>query len=258
MAPAYFDKYPCLAMKRDEAGILEMRLHSDGGPFRFSAMARSLLVDAFFEVSRDRGNKVIILTGTGDAWCAELDRRPEVSPDPLLNLAGVWDLGFGEGRRLMQNMLEVDVPMIAAVNGPALVHSEHILTCDIILASETAAFQDQPHLNNNVSPSDGVHVLWPAVLGPARGRYFLLTQQRLSAQEALALGVCQEVLPPDQLLERAYAIARKLCEQPAITLRCARVALTHRLKRLVADDMTVGLALESVSALSKTFTGVGR
>jgi enoyl-CoA hydratase/carnithine racemase len=250
--PAYFDKYPNVAMQRDGHGVLEMRLHSDGGPFRFSARARTHLIEAFFDVSRDRDNKVVILTGTGEVWCEEFDRRPEVSPDPALNLAQRWDVQFWEGRKLMQTLLDVEAPMIAAVNGPALIHSEYILTCDIVLASENAAFQDLPHLNNNVSPSDGVHVLWPHALGPGRGRYFLLTQERLEAREALSLGVCQEVLPQDQLLDRAHAIARKLAEQPALTLRSARVALTQRIKRLVTDDMALGLAVESLSALAKS------
>ena len=92
------------------------------------------------------------------------------------------------------------MPVIAAVNGPALVHSEYILTCDIVLASETAVFQDMPHLNFRLVPGDGVHVLWPHVLGPVRGRYFLMTQQKIAAEEALRLGVVNEVLPHDALM----------------------------------------------------------
>jgi enoyl-CoA hydratase/carnithine racemase len=251
MTPAYFDKYPGIAFKRDERGVLEMRLHSNGESLKFSARARSHMIDAFNDVARDRANRVVIFTGTGDVWCADFDRSPEVSPDPSLSLIERWDTQFWEGRRLLQSMLDVDTPMIAAVNGPALIHSEYLLTCDIILASQTAAFQDLPHLTNGVSPSDGVHVLWPHVLGPNRGRYFLLTQQKLDAQEALSLGVCQEVLPPDQLMARAYEIAAKLTEQPPMTLRYARVALTQRLKRLVTEDLALGLAVESLSAMAK-------
>jgi enoyl-CoA hydratase/carnithine racemase len=148
--------------------------------------------------------------------------------------------------------------MIAAVNGPALIHSEYLLTCDIIIAADIAAFQDLPHLNNNVAPTDGVHVLWPHVLGPGRGRYFLLTQQRLDAAQALALGVCQEVLPRERLMLRAREIADKLANQPTATLRYARFGLTQRLKRLVVDDLAVGLAVESLSALHKAMDSAPR
>jgi enoyl-CoA hydratase/carnithine racemase len=250
-APGYAGDYPVIAMARSATGVLEMRLHSDGGPFRFSSAARAQLIDAFGRVGADRANRVVILTGTGDVWCAEFDRSPAMSPDPDLTLAERWGVQFREGRRLLAALLDVDVPMIAAVNGPALIHSEYLLTCDIILAAEGAAFQDKPHLDNGVSPTDGVHVLWPDVLGSVRGRYFLLTQQRIGAAEALVLGVCNEVLASDALLPRAHAIAERLARQPDPTLRGARVGLTQRLKRLVTADLPIGLALESVSALAK-------
>jgi enoyl-CoA hydratase/carnithine racemase len=251
MKPAYFNDYPNIALQRDAQGILEMRLHTQDGPLKFSASARTQLMEACHAVGRDRDNRLVIFTGTGDTWCGEFDKDPAAMPDPALSLAQRWDKQFWEGRKLLQNMLDIEVPMIAAVNGPALIHSEYLLTCDIILAADNAAFQDLPHLNNNVSPTDGVHVLWPHVLGPGRGRYFLLTQQKLSANEALTLGVCQEVLPRDKLMVRAYEIASRLATQPTSTLRFARVGLTQRLKRLVVDDLAIGLAVEALSALHK-------
>lgn len=249
--PAYFDAFPDIALSRTETGILEMRLHSHGDSFRFSASARTQLLSAFQAIGADRANRVVILTGTGADWCAGFDRSPEVSPDPALSLAQRWDIQFWEGRRLLQTILDVDAPMIAAVNGPALIHTEYLLTCDIVLAAETAVFQDMPHLNNGVSPTDGMHVLWPHVLGPVRGRYFLLTQQKLDAAQALDYGVCNEVLAADALMPRAYAIAERLVEQPEHTLRYARVGLTQRLKKLVTDEMALGVAVESLSALAK-------
>jgi enoyl-CoA hydratase/carnithine racemase len=258
MAPAYFDSFPNIALQRDALGILEVRLHTRGGSLKFSAGVRSQLIEACHAVGRDRDNRVVILTGTGDTWCGEFDSDPGSMPDPALTLAQRWDKQFWEGRKLLQNLLDIEVPMIAAVNGPALIHSEYLLTCDILLASEHAAFQDLPHLNNNVAPTDGVHVLWPHVLGPGRGRYFLLTQQKLDAAQALALGVCQEVLPHERLMARAREIAAKLATQPTATLRYARFGLTQRLKRLVVDDLAVGLAVESLSALHKALDAAPR
>lgn len=251
MRPEYFDAYPNIAMSRNERGVLEFRLHTEGGSFQFSARARTQLVEAFHAVGNDRDNRVVLFTGTGDSWCRQFDPNPATGPAPELSLAQRWNRQFWEGRKLLQNLLDIDVPMIAAVNGPALIHSEYILTCDIVIASANAVFQDLPHLNNQVAPTDGVHVLWPHVLGPGRGRYFLLTQQALEAQQALSLGVCQEVVSRDRLMDRAHEIAAKLAKQPTATLRYARVGLTQRLKRLVADDLALGLAVESLSALSK-------
>jgi enoyl-CoA hydratase/carnithine racemase len=251
--PAYFDQFPNIALRRSDDGILEVRLHSNGSDFLYSASARTQLLAAFQAIGADRANRVVILTGTGETWCTGFDRSPEVSFDPALTVAEKWDIQFWEGRRLIQALLDIDAPMIAAVNGPALIHTEYLLTCDVILAAQNACFQDRPHLDNGVSPTDGMHVLWPHVLGPVRGRYFLLTQQVIGAQQALDWGVCNEVLPREDLLDRAWEIARGLARQPDYTLRYARVGLTQRLKKLVTEEMALGLAVESLSALSKTF-----
>lgn len=242
--PDYFSKYENLHFERDEDGVLEVRMHTDGGPLVFTGKTHREFPDAFYDISRDRDNRVVILTGTGDAWIAQID---------FASLGDVtdpreWDRTFWEGKKVLQNLLDIEVPVISAVNGPALLHSEYILTTDIVLAAENAVFQDMPHLNAGIVPGDGVHILWPLVLGSIRGRYFLLTQQTLTAHQALDLGVVNEVLPGDQLMARARELAHQLAKQPTLNLRYTRVALTQRLKRLVQEGLGYGLALEGITA----------
>ena len=141
------------------------------------------------------------------------------------------------------------MPIIGAINGPALIHAEIPVMSDIVLASENATFQDAPHFPNGVVPGDGVHVIWPALLGQNRGRYFLLTGQTLSAKEALDLGVVAEVLPRDRLLPRAWELAEQLAEKPDLTLRYSRVAMTLQLKRQMQDMLGYGLAIEGLAAV---------
>ena len=135
--------------------------------------------------------------------------------------------------------------MIAAVNGPALIHAELAVLCDIVIASDNAAFQDAPHFPNGVVPGDGVHVVWPLVLGANRGRYFLLTGMKLGAQQAKEWGVVNEVLPKDQLLDRAWELARELVKRPPLTLRYSRQLFTNPLKRAFIDELGHGLARET-------------
>ena len=90
---------------------------------------------------------------------------------------------------------------------------------DVVLASETAYFQDGPHFPSGIVPGDGAHVIWPYVLGPNRGRYFLITGQELDAKTALEYGAVNEVLPAEKLLPRAWEIAEQIAAKPLLDLQ---------------------------------------
>jgi enoyl-CoA hydratase/carnithine racemase len=235
---SYADRFEHVALSRDAEGILEVRLHTDNGPLVWGDSAHTELVYAFTEIGADPGNRVIVLTGTGGRFIADLDDSWVGKMYPAK-----WDKLFSHGKRLLQRILDLPVPVIAAINGPASIHAELALVSDIVLASDTAYFSDAPHFKYGVVPGDGAQLVWPLLLGPNRGRYFLLTAQRLSAQEALELGVVSEVLEPDRLMARAHELARLLARQPDMILRYSRDALIQHLRRLVFDELPFGLAL---------------
>lgn len=238
----YANKYQHVRMERRD-GILQLSLHSNGGTLKWGAGPHEELGYCFTDVGADPENKAIILTGTGENFIAEFDVGSIGKITPRS-----WDHLYFDGKRLLMNLLDIEVPMIAAVNGPATIHAELAVLCDIVLAADGAVFQDAPHFPNGLVPGDGAHVVWPLVLGMNRGRYFLLTGQKLPAREAQALGVVNEVLSAERLLPRAWELAEQLIKQPPLTLRYARVALTQQIKRLMLDNLGYGLALEGLAA----------
>ena len=94
-------------------------------------------------------------------------------------------------------------------------------------------------------PGDGQHVIWSFLVGHNRARYFLLTGKKLSAQEALEWGAVNEVLPKDQVLDRAWELARELVKRPPLVLRYTRQLFTNPLKRVFVDELGHGLGRET-------------
>jgi enoyl-CoA hydratase/carnithine racemase len=245
----YRDRYRHVVMERDD-GIVLLRLHTDGGPLQWGDGPHTELSSCFTDVANDPDTRVVILTGTGDRFIADIDSSWVGPMTP-----GKWDKIYFHGKRLLTSLMDIEVPVIAAVNGPATVHAELAVLADIVLASDQAYFRDAPHFRYGTVPGDGVHVIWPMLLGPNRGRHFLLTGQRLTASDAMDLGVVAEVVPGAELADRAWAVARDLARQPRTALRYARVAMTQHLKRRLFEDLGYGLALEGLGAYESWPTG---
>lgn len=240
----YKDRYENIALTRDDDGVLLMTLHTGGGPFVWSSLAHDELGYCFTDVGADRENKVVVMTATGDNWCENIN-----AGSFRLSTAGDWDHVFYDGRRLLKNLLDIEVPVISAINGPVRIHPEIPVMSDIVIASNTTIFQDAPHFMSGIVPGDGAHIVWTNLLGPNRGRYFLLMGEEMDASEAKRLGVIGEVVTHDEVLPRALEIARGFAAKPSLARRYARVVLTQRYKRLMAEGLDLGLALEALAVI---------
>jgi len=186
MLDDYRDRYPNVSITRED-GLLEVRLHTDGGPLAWSAAAHRDLGILFGQIGADRENRVVLLSGTGNVFCDTIDH------ETFADLR--WEQIWSEGKRLLQSLVDIEVPVVGVVNGPATIHAELVAISDIVVAADHAVLADKAHFINGAVPSDGVHLIWPHLLGPNRGRHFLLTGRELSAQEAFDLGVVAEVVP---------------------------------------------------------------
>jgi enoyl-CoA hydratase/carnithine racemase len=243
----YAEKYQTIRMERRD-GILQLTFHTDGGPLQWGEAPHREFPEAFRDIGSDADTKVVIMTGSGEAFSG-----PRATPEARLRrLAAAWDKTYWEGKHLLLNLLDIEVPMISAINGPALRHSEVPLLCDIVLAAEDATFQDSAHFANGLVPGDGMHIVYPLLMGLNRARYFLLTGQTLTAGEAQALGLVNEVLPRRELLPRAWALAGQLAQRPRLVLRYSRVLLTQQLKRQMHDLLGYGLALEGLGVAAES------
>jgi enoyl-CoA hydratase/carnithine racemase len=239
----YAHAFPNARLTRSESGVLEIAFHTDGGKLIFNGHTHEQFTELFHQVGEDPDNRVVILTGSGDAF------MDSIAPDgfDFFSPRG-YDKIFREGRKILMNILDIEVPMIAALNGPVLLHSEYVLLCDIVLATPATVFQDMPHKAFGIAPNDGIHLLWPEVLGSIRGRYFILTQQKIAAEEAKSLGVVNEIVPADRLLGRARELAASIAAQPPLTTKYTRIGFTQRLRRIVDEGIGYGLALEGITA----------
>ncbi len=249
--PAYFAKYPSVRFERDDDGILVVSLHRDGGTLTFTAADHEAFVDAFYDVSRDRDNKVVILTGAGTDFIAAIDFNSfgDVS-DP-----DVWSKVHDEGTQILENIANIRVPMIWALEGRAHVHAEYGLLANVIVAGESASFNDLPHFSGGIIPGDGVFTLWSYFIGPGRAQAMMLDPKPMSAREAHALGVVAEVVPDGQALARAQEMARTYLTRTEVTRRNTRIHFMQPIKERIIREVGYGLALEgaSAAALVKSF-----
>jgi enoyl-CoA hydratase/carnithine racemase len=246
----YATKYQSICMRRED-GILEMRFHTDSGSLQWGLLPHHEFESAFLDVSRDRENEVVILTGTGDEFCGGAV-PPGGHPNRNSMTPAIYDPIYWEGKHLLMNLLNIEVPVISAINGPAVRHAEIPLLSDIVLASDETFFQDTAHFQGGMVPGDGMHFIMPLLMGFTRGRYFLLTAQTVRAEEALTMGLVNEVLPKHEVLPRAWALARLLLKQTQLVRRYTRVVLTEELKQRLQPLLGYGLALEGLARMKAT------
>lgn len=239
----YQNAFANARLTRSPSGVLEVMLHTDGDKLVFNGHTHEQFVELFHQIGSDPDNRVVILTGAGDAF------MDAINPEgfDFFTPRG-YDKIYREGKKVLMNLLDIEVPVIAALNGPVRLHSEYVLLSDIVLATPSTVFQDKPHFEFGIVPGDGVNLLWPEVIGSVRGRYFLLTRQELDASTAQAWGAVNEVVPVDRLLTRAHELAESLAQLPPLTSRYTRIALTQKLRRLIDEGVGYSLALEGISA----------
>lgn len=239
----YAEKYADHFVMERRNGIIQVRMHTGGGPALFGFALHHAWGQVWQEIGNDPRNEVLILTGTGDRW---LDADPASYAEPPTQ----WPDGFAyehayyDATKLLENLIfAVDIPTIAAINGPGVAHTEIALLCDITLCSEETTIVD-PHFLTGVAPGDGQQLSFQELMGTKRAAYYLYTSEPIDAPTALQLGLVNEVLPQERLLPRAWEIAEMIMQRPRATRRLTHAILQRPWKRRLVQDFGFGLAHE--------------
>nr|VFK48588.1 MAG: enoyl-CoA hydratase [Candidatus Kentron sp. TC] len=193
----------------------------------------------FPDIAQDRETGAVVMTGRGKAFSAGGDIKwfTEMTSEQLDRL-------FAEARRIIIDLLEVEQPIISAINGFATGLGATIaLFSDIIIASEKARIGD-PHVQVGVVAGDGGAVIWPWLIGAARAKEFLMTGDLVDAREAERIGLVNRVVAHDELMPTAMALAKRLAEGPAQAIRGTKMSVNQILRDTANLVLDTSLALE--------------
>lgn len=242
--PPYFTASRSLKLSRDSEGVLLAEFHTNSGPFTFTAQDHTDFVEAFYRISQDRVNKIVIFTGAGGEFIPGIDFSTfgdVADPDVVSQL-------HDEGVQILENLTNIRVPVIAAIEGRAHVHSEYALLANVIVAGEGATFNDVPHFAGGIVPGDGVFTAWSYRAGAGRAEAFLLNPHPLTARTAHEWGVVAEIVPDGNATSRARELAKLYLKASEVTRRNSRVHFIQPLKERIVREVGYGLSLEGISA----------
>ena len=201
----------------------------------------------FRGLRREREARAVVLTGEGRAFSAGGDFAWLAALEDLRTLEPLRR----DAKQLLGDLLDVEIPIVAALNGPAVGLGASIaLLCDVIFMAETASLAD-PHVRVGIVAGDGGTVIWPLVLGPARAKQYLLTGDPVPAAEAERLGLVNRVVAPAALQDEALAFARRLAEGAPLAIRYTKLAVNQWIKQTANVAFDVASALEIVTFQSR-------
>ena len=248
----YSEKFKEFFKMKRKNSILEVAFHTNGGAMKWDMETHRAIIPAFFDINCDPDNEVVILTGTGDAFLGEISQEGMLRQGfTSFGTHQAYDIFYYDQTREPLALLELKIPVIAAINGPSIVHAELVLLNDIVICSENTYFQEAHWALQGIVPGDGVHTLFRELLGPNRGRYFLYMGNKIYAEEALQLGLVSEVLPQDKLLDRAWEIAETIfMTKDRIQRRLTRSLLIQPWRELFVKELNSGMAHESFGCYS--------
>jgi enoyl-CoA hydratase len=205
------------------------------------------LATLFQILKRESEARAVVLTARGTAFSAGGD----FNWFPQLQNMGELYRTMLDAKQLVWDLLDLDVPIVAAVNGHAMGLGATIaLLCDIIIMAEDARIGD-PHVRVGIVAGDGGAAIWPLVVGPARAKQYLLTGDALTAAEAVALGLVNKAVPRAEVETTAMEFATRLAAAAPLAVRFTKRSVNKLVKEALNVAFDTSTALEMVTFMTQ-------
>jgi len=205
------------------------------------------LSEIWLELSADTEASCVVLTGAGRAFSAggDFNLMLKLQQDPV-----ACEQIFLETRRVLIDMIRFPLPIIAAVNGPAVgLGCSLAVTSDIVLMSDRSKLAD-PHINVGLVCGDGGAALWPLHTSMMRAKEYLFTGDSITPELAVQLGLANRVVLHDDLLDEALTLAHRLAKQPQQALRGTKRALNSHIESAIAGPLEIAIQAEMATIKS--------
>jgi enoyl-CoA hydratase len=238
-----YSRYQCLKIEKADR-LATVTLNRPESRNQIDHRFHMELQNIWADLAQDKEVNAILLTGSGKFFSVGG------------NVKGMQDRPGGDvfeegamlepsgGRRIVQNILDCDQPIVCAINGDCIGLAATVaLLCDITVASETARIGD-PHVKIGLVAGDGGAVIWPMLVGPNRAKEFLMRGSLIKATDAARMGLVNYAVPADEVLSRARAIAQELADGPTWAIRWTKLSVNKAIKDQFNLIMDTSYALE--------------
>ena len=235
-----YSRYTRLKFDRPAERVLRITLSS---PLKMGAMDAQMhreVSEIWDDVDADDSVSAVIITGEGKTFSAggDLNHERKVCDDYALRMRAM-----AESKKLVMGMLECRKPIVAAARGWAVgAGLACVLLADISIASKEAKFSDG-HMKIGVAAGDHAAIVWPLLCGMAKAKYYLLTAETITGEEAERMNLVSLAVPDEEVEERAVRIATGLAQSAPAALRWTKTMLNHWMKQ-AAPIFDASLALE--------------
>jgi len=238
MTDRYAD-FSSLKFERPEPGVLRVVLDAPGLNSVSPQMHRDL-ADVWRAVDQDPDTRVAIIQGAGKAFSAGGNFE---LLDSMIDDYALRTRVMREARDIVLNVIDCSKPIVSAIHGPAVGAGLVVaLLADVSIAARTARIIDG-HTRLGVAAGDHAAICWPLLCGMAKAKYYLLTCETLSGEEAERIGLVSMCVEPDELHGRALEVARNLAGGAQSAIRWTKHTLNHWY-RLLGPAFDASLAYE--------------